>query len=531
MTVGTNVYHWTITDGICSASANDTVHYTPVNANAGFAQNVCGNTTTLAGTLPAGATGIWTVVSGAGIFVNNTSPTTQVNGLGTGPNVFQWFVTNGICSDSDTVRVTSVTNVTANAGSSQNVCKDSASLAATVPAGYAGTWTVTTGTGTFSSVTNPSASVSGMTPGPNVFTWTITNGICTGTDTVTIFFEPPLANAGSTQIICANSTSLSATLPVGYTGIWTLVSGSGVFVSPTNPNSTLNSIGIGTNVYQWTITNGTCSDSDTVSVTTSVPVAAFAGTDSITCQNFSTLAASLPTGYAGTWSVVSGTGSFTNSTNPNTQVNGLSPGLNSFVWTIVSGPCTASDTVTRFFTSIQVNPGKNVSVCGDSTFLAAVLDSGFTGVWTLLSGTGIFANDTSPVTLVSGLTNNVNNVFMWHVSNGTCADSARVSILRNDDDCIDTLELPTGFSPNGDELNPAYVIHGIDKYPYNTFKVFNRWGNEVYSKENYRNLPFNQADWYGQNNDGKDLPEGTYFVILIIKNSDIRKNTYVDLRR
>ena len=37
---------------------------------------------------------------------------------------------------------------------------------------------------------------------------------------------------------------------------------------------------------------------------------------------------------------------------------------------------------------------------------------------------------------------------------------------------------------------------------------FNRNGTLVYSKDNYRN------EWFGQTNDGEELPVGTYFYIL-----------------
>lgn len=85
------------------------------------------------------------------------------------------------------------------------------------------------------------------------------------------------------------------------------------------------------------------------------------------------------------------------------------------------------------------------------------------------------------------------------------------------------LRLPTGFTPNGDGYNDTYIIMGLDQYPDNVFKVFNRWGNLVYEKKDYDNL------WDGKNNDGEELPDGTYFVIF--EASDKSLNTYVDLRR
>lgn len=89
------------------------------------------------------------------------------------------------------------------------------------------------------------------------------------------------------------------------------------------------------------------------------------------------------------------------------------------------------------------------------------------------------------------------------------------------------LNCRTGFTPNSDTYNDDYNIHGIENYPMNTFIVFNRWGNEVYKKENYVN-----HDWKGDNNNGDPLPSATYYVILMINDgSNLTKNTFVDLRR
>lgn len=85
------------------------------------------------------------------------------------------------------------------------------------------------------------------------------------------------------------------------------------------------------------------------------------------------------------------------------------------------------------------------------------------------------------------------------------------------------LKWPTGITPNGDNLNDTYFIQGLEKYRKNEFKVFNRWGNLVYEKTNYN------QDWHGQNSDGENLPDGTYFVIFTSGN--VSFNTYVDLRR
>lgn len=87
------------------------------------------------------------------------------------------------------------------------------------------------------------------------------------------------------------------------------------------------------------------------------------------------------------------------------------------------------------------------------------------------------------------------------------------------------LQMPSGFSPNGDGLNDDFYVHGLDVYPDNVIVVFNRWGNQVYTKDSY------YRDWTGLSDKGEPLPDGTYFVVLKIKNSDIILKGYVDLRR
>lgn len=71
---------------------------------------------------------------------------------------------------------------------------------------------------------------------------------------------------------------------------------------------------------------------------------------------------------------------------------------------------------------------------------------------------------------------------------------------------IVALEIPNGFTPNGDGLNDRFVIRGLEFYPDNRLLIFNRWGNEVYSVTAYKN------DW-----DGASLSPGTYYYIFELR--------------
>ncbi|WP_053990029.1 choice-of-anchor L domain-containing protein [Mangrovimonas sp. TPBH4] len=66
-------------------------------------------------------------------------------------------------------------------------------------------------------------------------------------------------------------------------------------------------------------------------------------------------------------------------------------------------------------------------------------------------------------------------------------------------------EIPQGISPNGDGLNDYFEL---SNFQVHKIEIYNRYGTLVYSKNNYTN------DWYGQTNDGEDLPVGTYFYTM-----------------
>lgn len=71
-----------------------------------------------------------------------------------------------------------------------------------------------------------------------------------------------------------------------------------------------------------------------------------------------------------------------------------------------------------------------------------------------------------------------------------------------------------GVSPNNDGANDYWHIDGIDYYPRNSVKVFDRYNNLVYEVNGYNNR---DKSWRGQANRGPrrdKLPEGTYFYFI-----------------
>jgi gliding motility-associated-like protein len=65
--------------------------------------------------------------------------------------------------------------------------------------------------------------------------------------------------------------------------------------------------------------------------------------------------------------------------------------------------------------------------------------------------------------------------------------------------------IPKGISPNNDGLNDRFDLTGMN---VRKLAIFNRYGKEVYSRNNYSN------EWVGQDSNEHELPTGTYFYMI-----------------
>ena len=99
--------------------------------------------------------------------------------------------------------------------------------------------------------------------------------------------------------------------------------------------------------------------------------------------------------------------------------------------------------------------------------------------------------------------------------NNGCNAEANYTVKVERENCDAPVYIPQGFSPDGDGTNETFVIPGLENYPNNVLKIYNRWGSVVYEKSPYNN------DWTGQpesglvvlSSDGY-LPTGTYFYVI-----------------
>src|SRR5690606_34431040 len=123
-----------------------------------------------------------------------------------------------------------------------------------------------------------------------------------------------------------------------------------------------------------------------------------AGPDQNVCADNTVLAANSPgTGEMGTWTVISGSGSFSNPSSPTSSVGGLASGDNVFRWTITDtcGICsgTFSDVTITRFTPASGDAGVTITICaGTTATLAGTIGGAATSATWSTAGDGSFNN-------------------------------------------------------------------------------------------------------------------------------------------
>lgn len=99
--------------------------------------------------------------------------------------------------------------------------------------------------------------------------------------------------------------------------------------------------------------------------------------------------------------------------------------------------------------------------------------------------------------------------FTYQICNAVCPDNCSEGTVQLDISVDDSCVASTIITPNDDGINDFLEVTCLENNTNIDSKlvVFNQWGDEVYSANNYRN------NWSGTF-EGKPLPAGTYFYIL-----------------
>ena len=355
--VNGNCYNftYTVTNGPCPTDADVVQICVLTNPNAGTDQNVCGSDATMSSNTPAnaGETGTWAQITGPGspTITNPNSTTTTITGMTTeNTYLFEWRINNISCSLADTVQINTFEQPISNANVDQYLCGvTSATLGGTQNIGT-GVWT-TTSSATITNLNDPNTTVTGLVNGNCYeFIYTVSNAPCpVDADTVQIcVLTNP--NANSDQEICGTNMTLAGNAvdaSGNETGTWTVLPapGSSTFTPSVNdPTASISNMNTET-TYQfvWTIDNGTCNLTDTMTVNTYLPPTIDAGIDQNLCTVYTTTVTGTTDIGTGVWTTTSASAII----HPTTGAISIMAGgqCHEFIWTVTNGACIEKDTV------------------------------------------------------------------------------------------------------------------------------------------------------------------------------------------
>jgi gliding motility-associated-like protein len=469
----------------------------------------------------------------ATIASNNIRYTWYKNGIpqdtGFGSSFYNYSIsapgTYAVCVDSaGSCPRTDVLTITpppvSKAGNNQRICNDNSTKLEgnSIPLGAAGTWAIVSGTGLISQIHDSTSTVSNIGPGDLLLSWTISDSECPpSSSNVTIHrdtLNAPVITGNFSP--CANSTGVIYTTSVNYTGTkykWT-ASSTIAITSANNNNYVSVNIGVSGGTLTVTDTSGVCvlSTSKQINIAPNVSPAV-GGADQTPCVDSTFLFATPPLVGQGDWTVNKGTGVFANSTNPVSMVNGLSNGINQFIWTVngCGGPLRDTMTIEVVASNLSLTnlTGPSDTLCaGTPRILNAVVIGGsgyYNYIWSSSDNSFITNTDLPSISVIP-----VNNTTIYYVY---AEDSKNFGCKSNDSSVLvnslvrQSLTMNNLLTPNNDDRNDHFIVRDLTTLkkilPGAKLEIFNQWGSKIYQSESYNNT------W-----DAKEADDGIYYYHL-----------------
>jgi len=442
----TVVLQWCINNGVCINTDEITLvnNALPSEAIAGDDIIQCGDDTfTMQANIPDIGKGSWTIVSGTPIITDINNANTTIN-LALGQTaVLRWTVANETCPDSmDDITITNeIPPTKAIAGDDITQCNiELFNLSANVPVVGTGMWSVISGTASIDDASSPKTSIRVVAGESVKVQWSILNITCKSTDEIILTNNilPTKANAGTDIKQCdKESFDIAANIPTVGVGTWSLVSGIAT-ITNTSSSSTSVKVPAGESaILQWSITNGSCSISvDEIILTNYIPSSiALAGDDIIQCDTeIFDMKANTPIYGVGTWSLVSGTATITDTSLSSTSIK-VPAGKNAVLrWSITNGTCSTNIdeiSLTNYAPASIALAGDDIEQCDTEVFeVKANAPIHGLGIWSLVSGTATIVDASSPNTSIK-VPAGKKATLRWSITNGTCSTSEDEIILTN----------------------------------------------------------------------------------------------------
>jgi gliding motility-associated-like protein len=456
--------------------------------------------------------------------INATTGEIDISTLGPGTYGVIYTLTSP-CLAADTIPITinSLPNATINGPATG--CENSAVVDLNTlfnPITTGGTWS---GTG----VTDPNFDPVASGTGTFILSYSVTDGNgCTNVDTAAMIVYP-VPTVSFTGVNTAYCETDAPFMPVGTPsgGLWSVNGAPFTTITSIDPATFPIGVTIPVN-YQYT-------DATTGCFNTALP------------SGFTVYAMPLgpnPTS-ALTQTVCSGTTVTLTATNPNsgngtltwfadfglTTQLGFGPsyttppltGNTTVYLAIVNAGCISTVVVyTITVNNAQVSAGPDLFICPGAPAQLNVTSATGTINWS--PGTSL--DDSTLQNPVA--TPNVNTTYIVTVTNGPCTDSDTVNVIL-DGSNADCGIVPSynAFSPDLDGVNDTWIIDAVYFHPDNTVTIFNRWGDELVSFEDYDNV---NVVWDGTYK-GNMLPSGTYFYIIEYHDINMQIDGWLQLTR
>jgi hypothetical protein len=392
-----------------------------------------------------------------------------------------------------------------NAGSDQDVCGNSITLdGSLLSAGQIGKWQVVSGAAFVVDPTKFDSQVTNLAQGPTVLEWRVTDSStgCSSVDQVTISNNKyPLQALADSYSTCNGHVTVHGT-PItevnGDKGMWSFINGSGILDDATRPDAVVTNLTDDSSVLRWTVTHVSgCQSYAEVEVTNNQPSAAII-TNKIAvaniCSNDTTLmvAAVLVGKGIGSWSVVKGSGSFSNVTATSYKVTNIGQGDNIYRWTVVKNGCSLYDEVTVRNNLLTVSAGPDITTCDDeinelqgsnhlNVDVNTVSNWYVANVGGVVQGSASFVDASKYNTKVLDLASTTNRL-VWEINQKGCISRDTVDIISNKPItavvgadfgiCADTAQLTANSALNGywsvvsgsgifdDATDPKTIVRG-----------------------------------------------------------------------
>jgi gliding motility-associated-like protein len=396
-----------------------------------------------------------------------TNPSADISNLASGSYTLTITDGNGCTVSSLPYTIASSTGISLTATGTNPSCfgTTDGSIAANTTGGsgtYTYTWNGTSSSSPFSGI------------GSGTYTVIATDGNACSDTSIVVLTDPAAINASisGTNLICSGqSTTLTA-------------SGASIFSwSTSESTASITVTPAATTNYFVVVSDGTCIDTATITVTVNaVPVAAISG-DTVLCTGESTVL----TGSGGT--------TYAWSTGGTSSSETIAPATSGTITLTATNNC-GSDVIS---VNVIVNADPTADAGSDVTIAlgagTTLSPSGGTSyVWSPSGGLSCsacenpYASPTSTTTYTVTVTD----------ANG-CSASDDVTVIV---DAVFVLFIPDAFSPNGDGNNDILFVRGAGIMEFE-FKLYDRWGEMIFSTTELN------TGWDGTNK-GKALNTGVF---------------------